>query len=571
MDAHNRSLRDWFIGVRTGQLRLPRFQRFEAWSHNEVAQLLETVLRELPSGATLIMQIGDQEPFISRPILTAPDLDSRVIEHLLDGQQRVTALWRALHDNYPDTTFLLRFEEDTEHGGEVPVVTAQRRYVRNGVRYPLWCDHADQLWDRGYMPMRLLNPEGTEDIRDWADQAARDDLRVSRDIETKVSALRAQVKNYNIPYLSLPVTTPKDVALDVFIKMNTSSVRLSAFDIVVAQLEEAVGQSLHDLVDDLRAQVPSLHRYSDAGNLALDVAALRSDRPANQQSYQRLNLTQVASEWDQIVDGIGWAIDFLEAEKIFDAQRLPSVVILPVLAAIHQHVPASLDAGGNARQLIRAYLWRSFLTRRYDQSAATRALQDYRGLKKLLSREETSRSAAAPIFDEMITPLPSIQDLVTAGWPKNREVIARGILAVSLRAGARDIADDQTATATHLLSREYHHLFPDALLTKVGDLDPSMSMRALNCALITWSTNRTISSKPPLRYLEERTSKADLGEAEIQARLASHLIPYNELASAGPYGEYDVEQVTKDYDRFLQTRAELMMPVIQTLCSGGQP
>ena len=122
------------------------------------------------------------------------------------------------------------------------------------------------------------------------------------------------------------------------------------------------------------------------------------------------------------------------------------------------------------------------------------------------------------------------------------------------------MADDQTVTATQLPSREYHHLFPDALLTKVGTLDPSKSMRALNCALITWSTNRTISSKPPLQYLEERTSKAELGEAEIQSRLASHVIPYNELAASGPYGEYDGDQVAKDYDQFLQLGQSLCSP-----------
>ncbi len=391
------------------------------------------------------------------------------------------------------------------------------------------------------------------------------------EISDKIAKLSASVKSYNVPFLSLPVTTPKDVALDVFIKMNTSSVRLSAFDIVVAQLEEAMGQSLHDLVDDLRAQVPSLHRYADAGNLALDVAALRSDRAAVQQSYQKLNLKEVGEQWDDMVAGIKWAIEFLESERVFDAQRLPSIVVLPVLAAIHQHLPQALDAAGNARQLIRAYMWRAFLTRRYDQAAGSRALQDYRGLKMLLTGVRESRPAAAPIFDEEVTPLPITQDLVAAGWPKGREILARGILAVSLRAGARDIADDQTVTAAHLQSREYHHLFPDALLTKIGNLEPSKSMRALNCALITWSTNRTISSKPPLEYLQDRTSKAELGETEIQSRLASHVIPYNDLAVAGPYSEYDGDQVAKDYERFLIARAELMFPVIQILCAGGQP
>lgn len=536
-----------------------------------MAELVETVLRGLPSGATLILEIGDKEPFVSRVLESAPDPTERVSEHLLDGQQRLTALWRALHNSYPKRTYLVRFEDDEDHGGQIPRVLGQNRWDRNGTQYPVWCDDPSETWRRGYIPLRLLNVEDTTEVRQWARAACNDDPDIVWEIIDKISKLSATVKSYNVPFLSLPVTTPKDVALDVFIKMNTSSVRLSAFDIVVAQLEEAKGQSLHDLVDDLRAQVPSLHRYADAGNLALDTAALRAGRPAGQQSYQKLDLNRVAAEWDGIVRGIKWAIDFLEAERVYDAQRLPSVVVLPVLAAIHQHFPESLDAAGNARQLIRAYLWRAFLTRRYDQSASSRANQDYRGLRDLLTGKQTSRPSAAPIFDEDLTPLPTAQDLIAAGWPRSREVVARGILAASLRAGARDIADDQTVTADHLISREYHHLFPDSLLTKVGDIDAAESMRALNCALITWSTNRTISSKPPLEYLEERTSKADLGEAEIQSRLASHVIPFNELAAAGPYGEDSADQVAKDYRAFLTARAAMMLPVIHLLCSGGQP
>lgn len=535
-----------------------------------MAALVETVLRGLPSGATLILEIGDNEPFVSRVLETAPVTTERVSEHLLDGQQRLTALWRALHDNYADRTYFVRFEEDEDQGSHVPKVLAQNRWTRKSTRYPVWCDNAAETWERGYIPLRLMNVDDTGDVRQWAKEACGGDPDTVWDISDKIAKLSASIKSYNIPFLSLPPATPKDVALDVFIKMNTSSVRLSPFDIVVAQLEEAIGQSLHDLVDNLRAEVPSLHRFADAGTLALDVAALRSDRPAGQRSYQRLDLRRVGAEWDEIVRGIRWAIEFLEAERVFDAQRLPSVVVLPVLAAVHEFVPEKLDAAGNARQLVRAYLWRSFLTRRYDQSANTRAFQDYRGLKNLLAGRVASRAAAAPVFDEEVTPLPVEQDLVGAGWPRGREVIARGILAVSLRQGARDIADDRTVTADHLASREYHHLFPDSLLVNAG-LESWKSMRALNCALITWSTNRTISSKPPLQYLEERTSKANLGESEIRSRLASHIVPYAELASAGPYGDFDAERVVKDYDRFLWARAEMMMPVIRTLCDGGQP
>lgn len=417
MEALNRDLKNWFQAIEGGRLRLPRFQRFEAWSHNEVSSLVETVLRKLPAGALLTLSVDNDEPFLSRELTTAPQSSpgTRVTEHLLDGQQRLTALWRALHDNYESRTYFIKLDEDADEDGvpDGPRVLSQFRWDRNGSRYPLWCNNPTEVLDRGYVPLRLLNPMTISGRDEWVLAAMNDDHARAWKLNLQISELAHEVANYNIPYLSLPVTTPKDVALDVFIKMNTSSVRLSAYDIVVAQLEEATGQSLHDLVEDLETAVPAVTRYFETGSLVLDVAALRSDRPATQRSYSLLNYATLAAEWPQVVNGIKWVVEFLQAERVYDKQRLPSVTPIPVIAALAEYIPVTLDEAGNARRLLRAYLWRSFITRRYDQSASSRALQDFRGLRNLLLGVETDW-ASVPIFDEDMNPLPTSMDLEAA-------------------------------------------------------------------------------------------------------------------------------------------------------------
>jgi hypothetical protein len=87
VEARNRSLPQWFTQIRSGQLRLPRFQRYESWSHNNIGNLLENVVRGLPSGATLVLEVGDAEQFVSRPVAGAPEHPFKPNEHLLDGQQ----------------------------------------------------------------------------------------------------------------------------------------------------------------------------------------------------------------------------------------------------------------------------------------------------------------------------------------------------------------------------------------------------------------------------------------------------------------------------------------------------
>jgi len=73
MEARNRTIPQWFERVRTGQLRLPRFQRFEAWGPEAVCGLVEAVLHGLPTGVALILDVDpEREPFVSRPMVGAP-------------------------------------------------------------------------------------------------------------------------------------------------------------------------------------------------------------------------------------------------------------------------------------------------------------------------------------------------------------------------------------------------------------------------------------------------------------------------------------------------------------------
>ena len=82
--------------------------------------------------------------------------------------------------------------------------------------------------------------------------------------------------------------------------------------------------------------------------------------------------------------------------------------------------------------------------------------------------------------------------------------------------------------------------------------------RALNCALITWRTNRKLSATSPTDYIRQKVEKATLGEPEIKARLTSHLAPFEEVGAG-------------NYQAFLDARARLMRAAITALCDGAEP
>lgn len=555
VNAQNRLLPDWFARVRTRQTVLPRFQRYEAWGHANVTQMFNTILRRLPLGAVLILEIGNEEPFISRPIVGAPTEGERITEHLLDGQQRLTALWRGLHNNYEDRTYFIFLSEDEESG--MPYyVDSIGRWEKTGdtERRPFWANNPGELWERRMIPLDLCAPGDAANDRYklWAKEAIKD--ADEREVASEVRAkIRETFATFNLPYLSLPVTTSKDTALDVFIKMNTSAAPLSTYDVVVAQVEASLGKSLHDLVSACREVCPEIAAYYEPKDLVLYASALLQNKPPTNSTYLTKGFGDaLLSHWDKLVSGVQRTIVFLEEERVFDAQRLPTDVVLPVLTALWASVPQGLDGEGRARTILRRYLWRAFFSNRYQKSTNSRALADYLELQALITKANAAQPA---IFDDAQYPLPESDELIAARWPSKKDRLGRAILALALHEGGLDLADGSTVSRTNLPRREYHHLFPYAHLGRQGWSDAEI-YRALNCALVTWQTNRNISDKDPECYLAERLEGTLLGEPEVRQRLGSHLIPYEEL-------------VAGDYRQFLGQRAHRVREKMLELCQKG--
>jgi len=88
----------------------------EARHDNASGAHLPVIDPETPDRRRSVLDIGDKEPFISRTLVGAPTKGERITEHLLDGQQRLTALWRGLNNNYDDRTFFLFLKKDEETG-----------------------------------------------------------------------------------------------------------------------------------------------------------------------------------------------------------------------------------------------------------------------------------------------------------------------------------------------------------------------------------------------------------------------------------------------------------------------
>ena len=588
MEARNRRLTDWYAKIQQAEIKLPRFQRFEAWDRPRICSLLDMVIQNLPLGITLILEVGDNEKFISRFLKTAPEINGRVHEHLLDGQQRLTALWRAFHNNYESETYFIylkefdRFEKD-EDLEDMSANWRGRYYKKTGERYPLWCDNPEHSLRRGMIPTSLLKPEDIQaEIDGWIERATKplepetgkEELKAFYEFQKRVSDrikdLRSIVANYNLPYLSLPAQTEKSVALTVFINMNTNSKPLSTYDIIVAEVEDVTGTSLHDLEDQLAKRHPEVEGYATLSDLILTTSSLLQGQLPNQRGAWNMSTERMVENWNTMEIGLKRMANFLKGEGIIDERRLPTNAVLAVIAALYSDIPEAGDKRGKDEILLRKYLWHAFFTDRYENSAATHAFSDFNALKGIIRGENKGDGSPftmqdVPIFAEH--KLAELEELLTAEWPKRATIRGRAILAIASRLGALDFATGERLDSNNVAQRHYHHVFPDALLQEAE----VWSSLALNCALITDTTNISIGRKDPLRYLKDRYEW--VSESIVRERLQSHAIPIAELANGGYEGlsQYEkTEKIKKDFDAFLLKRAELIMKAVKQVSEGHQ-
>ena len=565
METENKTIGNWLNEIGRGIVRLPRFQRGEAWTYTHIENFLNTViLKNRPIGVLLTLAVDPDNPPFETRLLEGADNDSEQCKiHLLDGQQRLTALWRALRDNYNDRIYFINFsEENGEYKFDsvkgIPRKTADPWIVEPAIAF-----------DKNFIPVSLLNPDKpmSSKMDDWLKNV--DDKDKKDKLKDLVLKLLVYVSSKPFPSLSLPQSTDADEAIDIFIKTNTSFVRLTPYNIAVATFEAKTQASLQRIVDNIGLKVSGivdLEGEDGLGDLVLKVACLLQGMMPTYGNYRKLNMKELQDKQGVIQAGAQWATEMLNEQNIWHEQQLPSSVPLRVLPALFKYMPKAkqVQLRAKATRLVREYIWRAFVTERYDRQANDRLKKDYDALKKALETKQFTCSDENTIFTKQ---LPDKEELLSEGWPRSKGIRKRAILAICNREGAKDVASGGKISSNKILKRQYHHIFPKRLFSKVGcNSDPNL---ALNCMLIEEETNQDWNDSWPGEYLLQIIKGTGLtgrkAKTELSRRLISHLIPPETILKVV---KADSASLQKKYDNFLQQRAEMIIEKMKKLCGG---
>jgi hypothetical protein len=555
--------------IQNRELALPDFQRSFVWDVSSTLELLASIMSRYPAGTLLFLEMPDGEPvFRPREVEGAPALDNqRPRELVLDGQQRLTALYQALSGN-SDQRFFIDLSKMRSEDGSLPeaeqiawdaaLVAKQKKDdgQPNEFDEPAW---QIENWQFPLDEYLLANR-----FDDWLDRlvaAKAEPGDPQTQLKNELRGLRdrylARLGQYAFPVVTLEEETSLAAVCKIFETLNLRGVRLTVFELLTARFWPH-GIDLRALWEAAQDQYDIIGEFGVDPYALLQAVSLRHSNSAQRADVLELQAVAIENYWDEVVRGMAGALDLLKTEcGVLTAKWLPYTMILVPMSAVW-HIVEGLRGPqrGHAREQLRRYFWCTVFTGNFDQGANSQAGADFNKLTAWL--EDDSSVPPEAIADFHV----STAQLLSA--KVKRRALYAGIIALAVTHGAKDFHSAQKLTAEAIASQKIdaHHVFPrkwlndnyepqhrDAREEAVGHSTELI----LNRALIDRETNRTIKARAPSDYLSDIRDVR--GESALNDILDSHLLPNGE-----DEGLYD-----DDYDKFLLSRLELAASQIEAV------
>lgn len=206
------------------QLFVPAFQREYVWKRDDAKQLLDSLIKQYPTGTMLTWETNRP------PELKGPhkyDEKQGAVRILLDGQQRITTLYMLIRGAIPPYYTAPEITNDTR-GLHVNVETLELEYYsqRKMEHDPRWRNITAvfQKKVRAKDIYRELEERG-----ELVDRA-REDL-----IDDNMQSIQ-NILDRDFPEQTIPVKASIREAIDIFYKVNASGVALTDAELALAQI-----------------------------------------------------------------------------------------------------------------------------------------------------------------------------------------------------------------------------------------------------------------------------------------------------------------------------------------------
>ena len=562
------SIRNIVNNIKSGDIVLPEFQRDFVWDLGKTYDLFDSLVKDIfigsiiygiPSFEITVRELDNRprkgngsRKKLSLNSYTLEEIERRVktgnFKIILDGQQRITSVFRAL-SGMDEVWFICKSNGElsdddyskialenllSEFGGQENL---------NGLSIKL----ADvfEIMEKSYFESDVK--EKFFDKLAYIQGKSPEELNlIFKKYLRVINKIQDLFKAEKLFSYYLLNTNSEKFAL-FFERSNSKGIQLNFIDILAAKLY--VGFNLREKIEEFEDNNPSyeLNREIIVRAIAYIVNAGKDiDRSS---ILSKLNYNHFNSHWDSVCQAYKHSIDFLFSNNfILNQSWMPYQNMLIPLMMFYLKIGNDFSQM-NQEQLsfIIYWYWASIFSQRYTSSSNETIIQDSKVLEKIADNKKINDRAYFQKFRSIVT---SIDDLYS--FSKNSSVIYMGVLNL-INFNAKGLIDWKNTSKLNFNSKlEDHHIFPkEYLKNRYNELVPNLIDSVLNRTLIPKITNIKIGKKAPSVYLND----LKISNPDIEKSLSNHLIETSLIN-----GELDDQ-----YELFLKSRSQKIFNMISEL------
>ncbi len=552
-------------GVQAGKIQLPDFQRGWVWDDNRIKALIASITSSFPIGAVMFLAYGDPKVrFQHRMIEGAPDLKVEPEDLILDGQQRLTAIYAAMYSKNPvktknergkeiDCYYYMDIEKalnpSIERLDAIISVPKEKFITSNfGKKVDLDLRTPENEYRQKLFPLNIIF--SNSEIRQWQrgyDRFYANDT-LAQDNYTKFDEeILAKLLQYQIPVIAMEKETPIEAICQVFENVNTGGVSLTVFELVTATFAMDNFNLRADW--DMRQtqyfsrEILNVIKSADFLMACTLLATYKSNKKVvscKQKDVLNLSLEEYKNCAEILTTGFVELKNFLNEERIFVSGDIPYISQLtPMSVMFALLIEKNLIGISNIRNKIRQWYWCGVFGEMYGASSGSYGDDVIDFMNWIDDPSNLPEIVKNCNFNPMR--LTTLQTRNSAAY--------KGFMALILKNSARDFIDGQTMDFVSYQSKkiDIHHIFPQSYcLRKVYPKSKWNSI--INKTPLSYSTNRSIGGNAPSKYLKHIMNK----NSDLKNCVTSHWIDFKNLSE-------------DNFDEFIAARAGLLLDAVEKI------
>jgi hypothetical protein len=583
----NVKLKDVLADVASGSLQLPDFQRNWKWDDDRIRAIVATVTLDYPLGVVMTLQTGGATRFRSRTLTGArPDKDPAADLLLLDGQQRLTALFQSLWLDAPVETADARgkpvqrwyYVDIAKAVGQsadrdeaivsVPADKVLRTDFNRTVVLDLTTTEAECA--AGFFPLHFVFD--AQRVNEWKRAYIKADEDRNWDLWGQFDeAVLQQVRAFQVPMIRLAASTSMDAVCAVFERVNTGGVPLNVFELLTAtyagdrdHVERAgdyyqlpvVWQEIKQALASKYPVFGHLDSGLENGLSSIDflqaIALVRTWERKQQgvgttvsckrRDLLDLPLADFVRLAPKLADAFAWVGDFLERQCIVRPADLPYKTQLVPLAAVRAVLDTATDGLG-AEEKIEHWYWCGVLGEMYGGSTETRFTKDVEQLVPWIAQDERAPETVTEAFF-FAERLDTLSTRNSAAY--------KGIYALLVKQGAVDWHHTDAPLSPGRLDEYSVHvrqIFPKTWFRQ-GNSQGLPTGSIVNKTPLSYRAAMDMTGAPS-SYLSTMIAASDMRPEWFDDVLSTHLIDPDALRE-------------NDYERFYRDRSKQLQDLVHS-------